>query len=278
MAGLGVALSVIIAIANKTLYVYEDPRIDEVEAMLSGANCGACGNAGCRAFAEAVVAGKQPPARCPVSNAEATHAIAAFLGVDAGEREKRVARLACAGGKHVAHFRARYHGIESCRAAQLVAGGGKGCAWGCLGFGDCKDVCDFGAITMNEFGLPVVNPDKCAACGACVEICPRGLYSIHPVSHCLWVACQNKAAGDEAELDCEMACIGCGRCAADAAPGLITIQNHLAVVDYDRNRSASLEAIQRCPTGAILWIDESGTVVKGVRAKRVVRKRPLPVG
>lgn len=277
MAGLGVILAALLAIANKKLYVFEDPRIDEVDAMLPHANCGACGMAGCRAFAEAVVSGKILPGQCTVNSPEMTQAIANLLGVSVGSREKRVARLACAGGKHVARVRALYRGLKSCRAASLVAGGGKGCAWGCLGFGDCKDACDFGAITMNEFGLPEVDIEKCTACGACVTACPRGLFSIHPVHHRLWVACKSEAKGEEAEAECEVACTACGRCVMDAPEGLITIKNNLATIDYSKNHLASPAAIQRCPTGAIVWLDDEKGPIKGAAAKRVVRRSPLPV-
>lgn len=277
MLGLGVALSVLLAVANKKLYVFEDPRIDEVETMLPSANCGACGEAGCRAFAEKVVGGQVSPGKCTVSSAETIQAIASFLGVDPGKQEKRVARLACAGARHVARIRARYAGMQSCRAAALVSGGGKGCAWGCLGLGDCKDVCDFGAITMNEFGLPVVDPDKCTACGACVEICPKNLFSIHPISHRLWVACMNRLRGDDAEAECEVACTACGRCAMDA-PGVVSIENNLATVDYSKNGLAKMDAIQRCPTGAIVWIDDKGRLIRGAEAKKITRKTALPIG
>ncbi len=92
-----------------------------------------------------------------------------------------MARLACAGGTNVARNRARYEGLESCRAAALVAGGGKGCFWGCLGLADCAVVCDFDAIRMDAHELPVVDEAKCTACGDCVEACPKDLFSIHPV-------------------------------------------------------------------------------------------------
>lgn len=278
MAGLGVSLSAVLALANKRLHVEEDPRIDLVEEMLPMANCGACGTAGCRAFAEAVVAGELPPGKCTVNTPEMIDRIARFLGVDAGTQERRVARLACAGGAHVARTRARYQGMQTCRAAALVSGGGKGCAWGCLGLADCQEVCDFGAITMDEHGLPVVDEEKCTACGACVEVCPRDLFSLHPVSHRLWVACKSQARGEEAEAECEVACTGCGRCAADAAPGLITILNNLATVDYRLNERASVDAIQRCPTGAIVWLDEDVGAIKGPAAKKILRKNPLPLG
>lgn len=278
MAGLGIGLSSVLAVANKRFYVYEDPRIDEVEDMLPAANCGACGCAGCRAFAEALVNGEIVPGRCTVNSTEMVEAIASFLGVDAGLEERKVARLACAGGKHVSQIRAQYRGIQSCRAASLVGGGGKGCAWGCLGFGDCKVSCKFDAITMTPQGLPIVHEDPCTACGACVEACPRELYSLHPIRHRLWVACKNEAQGEVAEEYCEVACTACGRCAMDAAPGVIAIANDLATIDYDKNDRAAMDAILRCPTGAIVWFEEGKGAVKGPAAKKVLRKTPLPVG
>ncbi len=275
MAGLGISLTSVLALANRKLYVYEDPRIDEVEGLLPGANCGACGNPGCRAFAEGVVAGKVNPGRCTVNSPEMTEAIADLLGVDAGAEEKRVARLACAGGNHVAWMRARYEGLRTCRAAALVAGGGKMCSWGCLGLGDCSQACAFGAIHLDQHGLPVVDERKCTACGDCVAACPKGLFSIHPVSHRLWVACTNQAAGDDAERVCEVACTGCGRCAL-AAPKAIAITRNLAVVDYSQNGKTLKDAIDRCPTGALVWYDEKGRAAKGEAARKITRRTPLP--
>lgn len=277
MAAIGAVLAAILAFAGKKLYVYEDPRIDEVESMLPSANCGACGQAGCRAFAEKVVQGELAPGKCTVSTPGGIIAIANYLGVAAGAEEKRVARLACAGGNHVARNRAHYSGLDTCRAAALISGGGKSCSWGCLGLADCERVCDFDAIHMDPHGLPVVSEAKCTACGDCVEVCPKGLFSIHVVSHRLWVACKNLANGEEAEASCEVACTACGRCAADAPEGLIRIVNNLAVVDYSKNRLASDVPIQRCPTGAIVWIDAEKGPAKGIEAKKITRKSPLPV-
>lgn len=276
MAGLGVSLAAVLAFANRRLHVHEDPRIDAVEEMLPKSNCGACGSVGCRPFAEALVAGEKAPGLCTVSPPEQIEVIAQFLKVDAGHVEKRVARLACAGGSHVAWTRARYEGLASCRAAALVSGGGKGCAWGCLGLGDCEVVCDFDAIHMNKFGLPVVDEDKCTACNDCVEVCPKGLFSLEPVSHRLWIACKNRDPGPEGEAQCDVVCNACGRCVADAPEGLIRIENNLAVIDYSKNALASRAPIERCPTGAIVWFDENRGVVKGAGARRVTRKEPLP--
>ncbi len=276
---LGVALASLLALANKYLFVYEDPRIDEVEAMLPAANCGACGTAGCRNFAEKLVAGEVSPSQCTVNPKETSVEIANFLGVALGKVEKRVARLACAGGRHVARIRASYDGLGSCRAASLVSGGGKGCRWGCLGLGDCEAVCEFDAITMNRYGLPVVDAEKCTACGDCVDVCPKDLFSLQPVSHRLWVACKNQEFGEAAEAECEVICTACGRCATDSPEGLIEIRNNLATIDYSKNALASSIAIERCPTGAIVWFDAAGkTYAKGRDAKKIIRKEALPVG
>jgi Na+-translocating ferredoxin:NAD+ oxidoreductase RNF subunit RnfB len=277
MAVLGLLLAAVLVLANRRLFVFEDPRIDQVEEMLPSANCGSCGSAGCRAFAEKLVKGQVQPGLCTVNPKEANQVIADFLGVDLGGAEKRVARLACAGGNNVAPLRARYGGLDTCRAAQLVSGGGKGCAWGCLGLGDCEQVCDFRAIGMNPQGLPVVDVDRCTACGDCVEICPRDLFSLQPLSHRLWVACKNLEKGEEPETDCQVLCTACGRCAADAPEGLISIRDNLAVIDYSKNALASRLAVERCPTGAIVWLDEDGSY-KGKAAARIVRKGALPIG
>lgn len=276
MAALGGLLALFLAIANKRLWVFEDPRISQVEELLPHSNCGACGTAGCHNFAEQAVEGKIEPGRCTVNSPEQNKSIAALLGVALGDVEKRVARLACAGGSHVAKMRAHYAGLASCRAATLAGGGGKSCAWGCLGLGDCADVCDFDAIQMDNNGLPVVDVAKCTACGDCVDICPKALFSIHGVTHKLWVACRNEDDGDTAEAACEVACTACGRCAVDAAEGLISMKHNLAVIDYNKNGVASRKAIERCPTGAIVWL-EGGDISKGKSAKKIIRIQPLPV-
>lgn len=277
LGGLTLLLAGMLTIANRKLYVYEDPRIDVVEDMLPHANCGACGYPGCRPFAEALVSGNALPGKCTVSSEEGRMNIASYLGVAMGSQEKIVARLACAGGTNVAINRAKYAGIGSCRAASLVSGGGKGCFWGCLGHGDCEAVCDFDAIEMNEHSLPFVDEDKCTACGDCVEVCPKDLFSLHPVSHRLWVACKNLEAGDQVLEDCQVACTACGKCAMDAPDQLITIEHNLPVINYSRTHKTT-EPIQRCPTGAIIWWGDDGIPVKGRESKKIIRKGQREMG
>ena len=274
---LTLTLAGLIAVANKQLYVYEDPRIDQVEDMLPHANCGACGFPGCRPFAEALVSGAVLPGKCSVSSDEGKANIASFLGVALGAEEKRVARIACNGGMNVAVNQAYYKGVSSCQAATLISGGGKACSWGCLGYGDCEVVCDFDAISMNEFGIPVVDVQKCTACGDCVEACPKGLFSIHPISHRLWVACKSLEAGDEVLDVCDVGCTACGKCAMDAEDNMITMVKNLPIINYSKDHNTQ-SPIQRCPTGAIVWLDDKTGLIKGKEAKKIIRKGSRNMG
>ena len=178
---------------------------------------------------------------------------------------------------NVAINQAYYKGISTCQAATLISGGGKACSWGCLGYGDCEVVCDFDAISMNEFGIPVVDVQKCTACGDCVEACPKGLFSIHPISHRLWVACKSLEAGDEVLDVCDVGCTACGKCAMDAEDNMITMVKNLPVINYSKNHKTQ-DPIQRCPTGAIVWLDDKDGIIKGKEAKKIIRKGSRNMG
>lgn len=274
-------LASVLIFASRKLHVEEDPRLDVVEEMLPHNNCGACGFPSCRMFAEALVSAEVLPGKCTVSSEEERIEVATFLDVEQGVEIKQVARLACAGGTNVAKSKANYQGAQTCGAAAQVSGGGKGCAWGCLGLGDCERICDFDAIVMNEHNLPVVIESKCTACGDCIEVCPKDLFSLQSVDHHLWVPCKNLEEGNQVLDNCEVACTACGRCAQDVPGDFITMVNNLPVVDYRKGQDlirgqSSKVAIERCPTGAIVWIDDDGSIVKGAGAKQIVRQSPLP--
>ncbi|MEZ4415475.1 MAG: (Fe-S)-binding protein [Gemmatimonadota bacterium] len=254
LGGVGLTFGTLIALAHKKLRVWEDPRVDALAELLPGANCGACGFAGCRAFAEGLVTGAVAPAGCTVMGESEVDDVAALLGVEAGQADRRVARLLCAGGSDVARRKADYFGIASCAAARAVTGGGKACAWGCIGLGDCAVACDFDAITMSAFDLPVVDPDLCTACNDCVVACPLDLFVLMPLEQHLIVQCRNLLEGDAATNVCSVACNACGRCVQDAAPGLIEIRSGLAVIDDAAVEKANPDATARCPTGAIAWV------------------------
>lgn len=273
IGGITLVLASLLVAANHWLHHEPDLRVDAAEDMLPKTNCGGCGYPGCRAFAEALVAGETLPGKCTVSPESAQIRIAAYLGVDVGAQEKRIARLACAGGVNVARNHARYQGLQSCSAAALVAGGGKGCFWGCLGLGDCETACGFDAITMTRHDLPEVSEFRCTGCGDCVSACPKDLFSLQPQSQRLWVACRSREAGDQMLADCQVACTACGRCAMDA-PGLIEMRDNLPVIDYGKGAVTSAPA-KRCPTGAIVWLDPQSGVQRGPSAQKIFRKSRL---
>jgi Na+-translocating ferredoxin:NAD+ oxidoreductase RNF subunit RnfB len=255
MTGIGLFFGIILVIADRFLKVQVDPRIEKTERLLPGSNCGACGQPGCRALAEQIVLGTKPPGSCTVATMDAIVAIAELLQVNPGKREKTVARLHCAGGHGQAYQIAEYHGLSSCLSASVLASGGKGCTWGCLGLGDCQRACTFDAINMNANGLPAVDIERCTACGDCVDTCPRDLFDLMPISHKLIVQCRIPLAGELARALCKTACDACGRCASDAAPGLIKMQDNLPVINYAAGILLEPKATFRCPTGAIVWVD-----------------------
>ena len=257
LTGVCVVFGALIALVHSRFHVSEDPRINAALELLPGNNCGACGAPGCRAFAEGLVAGEQQPARCTVMGKAETEDVARLLGVEVGEAVKRVARLLCAGGSDVAIQDAEYRGFLSCKAAASVAGGGKGCTWGCLGLADCEAVCDFDAIHMSATRLPIVDPARCTACGDCVDACPKDLFVIMPLEHHLLVQCRSELEGEDAVGLCSVACNGCGKCALDAEEGLIDIAHGLAVIDYTKHGLEAPDATKRCPTGAIVWLENA---------------------
>jgi Na+-translocating ferredoxin:NAD+ oxidoreductase RNF subunit RnfB len=248
---LAVFLGFGLAFLGIKLQVMEDQKIEEINNMLPQKNCGACGFPGCRGFAEVLVKGKANPGDCTsLKTPEVKQAIADCLGVVVVEGEKKFARLACQGGSDVAENKADFPEGMTCLEA-MTFGGIKKCPQGCLLLGDCEKVCEDGAISMSAFGLPIVDREKCTACGKCVTVCPKNLFSIVPESQKLFVACKSLQLGEKAKKECRVACTACGNCVADAPKGLITIVDNLAVIDYESGLLQTEKAVKNCPTGAI---------------------------
>ena len=137
--------------------------------------------------------------------------VAALLGFSAAEKAETCAVLRCNGTCRNAPDKTVYSGLGNCRVANLISAGSSGCPDGCLRFGDCVKVCRFDALHLDpETGIPVINPDKCTSCGACVNICPRKLFEIRPISQenqQVYVACRNRQKGAAARKNCSAACI-----------------------------------------------------------------------
>ncbi len=257
MGGLGVLFSAGLAIANKKLHVKEDPRISEVNEWLPGANCGGCGYPGCQKFAEEVVLGNAEPAACTVASDDAIQEIAAILGVEVEAGERQIARVMCQGGIEETAIKAEYAGIESCLGANLTGGGEKLCSYGCIGFGDCVESCPFGAMYMNEDGLPVVIDELCTGCGNCVEACPRDVIELHPISHKLFVLCKNHDDPKTSRSLCTKACIGCRICVRAAEEDGMSMEDNLAVVNYENYGKTSELPTDKCPTNCLVILDST---------------------
>ena len=255
---LGAVLAAVLYFVAQKFKVEEDPRIDEVESKLPGANCGGCGFAGCRGMAEALVKNDDISALyCPVGGGDVMKGIADYLGKAAPEREPQVAVVRCAGSCANRPRTNQFDGAPSCAVVASLYGGETGCTFGCLGKGDCTSVCEFGAITMNaETGLPEVDDEKCTACGACVKACPKGVIELRkkfPKSRKVYVSCVNKDKGGVARKSCSAACIGCGKCAKVCPFGAITVENNLAFIDSTKCRLCR-KCVVECPTGAIVEV------------------------
>ena len=253
MTALTFVFGVLLAFANLHFRVEEDPRLARVSELLGGSNCGACGKPGCGPFARALLSGEVDPAQCTVSPKAAIAEIAALLGVEQGAVDKRVARLHCAGGRSAVRVLARYEGSPTCAAAALSQHGGRSCSYGCLGLGDCERACGFGAIRMNEEGLPEVDPERCTACGDCVSACPARLFSLEPLNHRVLLQCSSPLVGDAARASCAVACDGCGRCVQDAPAGLMEMR---AGLPHQHQPARTPErSTYRCPSGALQWVE-----------------------
>lgn len=249
LTGLCLGFGVLLALAHRYLSVAVDPRQQQVEALLGGSNCGACGKPGCQAFAEALLSGSAQPGQCTVITPAAVAQLAALTGLSGSVPDKRVARLHCGGGRSAVRLQARYTGEPNCASAFRNQRGGRSCAYGCLGFGDCERACTFDAITMNDEALPVVDMDTCTACGDCVGACPAALFSLQPVSEPVVVQCSSPLTGDAARASCAVACDACGRCVQDAPPAAMALQDGLPRVLQPQQVGEAVTF--RCPTGAI---------------------------
>jgi Na+-translocating ferredoxin:NAD+ oxidoreductase RNF subunit RnfB len=256
---LGLISSLILYLIAQRFKVYEDPRIDTVQEALPAANCGGCGFAGCRNFAEALVkADSFEGLNCPVGGNEVMTNVARILGREAVAVDPLVAVLLCQGSPEYRPKTSRYGGVKDCRIAHNLYAGETDCSYGCLGHGDCVNSCTFGAMHMDPVTcLPVINDEKCTSCGACVKACPRKLIELRKKAkkdRKIYVACMNCDKGGPARKACKVACIACSKCFKVCEFDAIKIENNLAYINAFKCTFCR-KCVEECPTNSIIELN-----------------------
>lgn len=275
---LGALAAAILFVIAKKFHVEEDPRIDLVESMLPGANCGGCGFAGCRGFATAMVEKDDISALfCPVAGAETMSQIASAIGKEAAAKAPEVATLKCGGECAKRPQTTTYDGATSCAVAASLYGGESGCSYGCLGYGDCVAACNFGAMSINpQTGLVEIDAEKCIGCGACLKACPKSLIELRkkwPKDRAVYVACSSKAKGAAVLKACKAGCIGCGKCVKACAFDAITVVDNVAYIDSYKCKLCR-KCVNECPTGAIV-LKGMAPLAKEVKTPKVDGVKPV---
>src|SRR3989339_37943 len=247
---LGFVFAALLGLAAQKFHVEEDLRVSTIMAILPGANCGACGSAGCHDFAEKLIKGEVAVSGGTVGGHEVAQKIAHIMGVEGEDIHKKIATIHCGAKSSQRKKKAEYFGVKTCSASNIVDGGGLFCRYGCLGYGDCFCVCPFDAIAMKD-GLPVVDPEKCTACGKCVSACPRSIISLRLYAAKVYVACSSHDKGADVRKICPVGCIACKICEKQV-PEVFKVEDNLAMMDYSKLDISCDIAIEKCPTKCIV--------------------------
>lgn len=248
LAAIALIFGVLLAFLGNKLAVKTDPKIEEARSHLAGANCGACGYAGCDAYAKALVEGKAKLEECSATSKESKDKIAAVLGV-ANDAKAEIVMVGCVGGKNCLN-RFDYAGVTDCNAVAALSGGSKACSYGCFGLGNCVRVCPTGAMVIKE-GVAQVMQDKCIQCGLCIAECPRKIIIKVPEKAATVVVCRSQDKGAAVKKICSKGCLACGLCAKICPQKAITMVKNLPIINYDICNSCGLCA-EKCPAKTII--------------------------
>lgn len=251
LAALGIVFGIALAIVAARFVVKVDPKVEKVRDALPGANCGACSFAGCMGYAEAVVASPEVAVnRCAPGKSAVAEKIAEITGKKAEKVDPKIARVFCQGGTSLSQRKFIYSGVKDCTAAVLAAGGDKSCEFGCLGYGTCMRACPFDAISMSADNLPIMDPEKCTACGKCVAACPKQVIELAQASKAVVISCHSRDKGADTKKKCQVGCIACGICVRTCPVDAIKVENNHARIDHGKCIACGL-CVKKCPTNAI---------------------------
>ncbi len=253
LGGVGLLCAFMLFVASRFFAVTVDERVEQLVKILPGANCGACGFAGCAQYAKDLIRGRAAINECTVLDEEKSVSMASVLGVENHFKDRQVAILRCQGGNQIVSTRSEYQGIESCRAVSLFSGGNKNCVYGCLGYGDCLEVCPFQAISCGKDGLVSIDRQKCTGCGKCIDECPKGVLSLIPRSSEVFIACLSRDRGKKVMQVCQLGCIACKKCEKACPEEAIMVEDNLANINFKKCSGCGL-CIEACPTKSIIRV------------------------
>ena len=249
---LGAILGAMLAFAARVFAVKKNEKVAEVEAVLPGLNCGACGYPGCAGYAEAVAEEGEKITLCGPGGASTVSKLSEILGVEAADTGTRqVAQVHCRGGRDVSQYDFEYTGLKDCNALHLLYGGDKVCKSGCHGLGSCIKVCPVNAIDYDDEGKVWVDKDVCISCGKCIDICPTGVMKWVPYNADYIVACNNTDPVKVTKKICSVGCIACKICAKKSPDGGYVIENNLSTIDFSARGDRSAAA-EKCPPKCII--------------------------
>lgn len=251
LAAIGLIAGLGLAIASKILAVPVNEKEQQIRDALPGANCGACGFSGCDGYAKALADGTaESTALCSPGGAETAKNIAAILGVAGDSVVRRTALVRCRGCHENTGDKMAYSGVQTCRTANQLYGGPGACSYGCIGLGDCVNVCEYGALHIRE-GVAAVDPALCTACGKCVRACPKDLIALFPAAEVkAAVLCSSKAKGAQTRKDCKAGCIGCKKCEKVCEFGAVEVSANLAHIDPEKCTACG-KCVENCPQHCI---------------------------
>ncbi len=250
VAGIGLLCGILLSLSSKFMAVKTDDRVEKIRGCLPGANCGACGFAGCDGYAVALIEADGTKTNLCIPGGESvSESISEILGVESESVSKVVAFVECNGNCAATSKKADYQGIKTCAAASLLYGGDGKCTYGCLGYGDCAEICPTDSICI-ENGISHIDTRTCIGCGMCVDRCPKHIISLRTLNNPVYVACSNKDKGAIARKQCKNACIGCKKCESTCPTDAIKVENNLSRIDFSKCIVCK-KCVEVCPTGCI---------------------------
>lgn len=254
----GLGCGVAIYLANKFL-PKEDETLkaaEEVNQYLPGMDCGACGKPGCFAYARDVAQDietlHETPCMALMNDEDALCKLGQCLDVDLSGGERKVAVIHCTGESENIFD---YQGVSTCKSAMQVSAGFKKCPYGCLGLGDCAEVCPVKAISMDqEKKIAIIDPERCIGCGLCLKECPNALIELIPREMPQYLGCNYLSKKDVPGREkCSVGCIHCRLCVKVAKGDEIKWNEEKDLPYFDTERFLpAQDSIDKCPRNIII--------------------------